>query len=104
MLALTLPSALLALLVVGWRRLAVQGLVLLVADYAWTVAIHIPLVTRLQSLGAIAAGSEWSWLRARYIADDLVRTVFLLAASVSFVVLATLRGQSVGPTGFKPTD
>src|SRR4051812_44120696 len=64
MFALTLPSAVLALRVASRKQLAVQGLVLLLADYAWTVAIHIPLVLRLQATER--GSSEWPWLRGRY--------------------------------------
>src|SRR5438445_3375738 len=113
MLLLTLPSAVMAVRVGASRRTAIQGLVLLLVDYAWTAAIHIPLVTRLQNLESITASSEWPWLRGRYIADDVVRTMALLAASVSFVALATRaprealvprHGPRAGPSGLQPTD
>jgi hypothetical protein len=76
------------------RRLAAIGLGLLLVEDAMTMGAHIPLVLFLNAAQAVPA--DWTWLRDRYVFDDVLRTAILLSATVVFLAAAFRRGAPSG--------
>ena len=85
MVVTTLACAVMAVRKARPRRLAVVGLALLLAEDVLTFRLHVPFVLVLQSTAAGIAPPHWSWLRARYVFDDVSRTALLLAAAIVFI-------------------
>jgi hypothetical protein len=76
------------------RRLAAIGLSLLLVEDALTFAVHVPLAVFLQGIAPEAVPPDWAWLRARYVADDVMRTLLLVGAALAFIAAGTRNVES----------
>lgn len=84
MVAVTLASAAIAVWKARPRKLAVIGLALLLAEDLFTFGLHVPFVLALESKTGDPP-ADWSSLCARYVFDDVSRTVLLLGAATVFL-------------------